>query len=98
MHGNRPLIGVISDRRMVGKHPFHMAGEKYLKALADGSDAYPVVLPSLAGDFDVVDIIDRLDGLFLTGSPSNVDPKYYLGEPSRAGTWHDAERDVAALA
>lgn len=98
MHGNRPLIGVISDRRMVGQHPFHMAGEKYLAALAAGSDAYPVVLPSLAGDFDVAYILDRLDGLFLTGSPSNVEPKHYLGEPSRAGTWHDAERDVAAMA
>jgi len=98
MHGNRPMIGVISDRRMVGEHAFHMAGEKYLQALADGADAYPVALPSLAGGFDVLDIVDRLDGLFLTGSPSNVEPHHYLGEPSRAGTWHDPERDAVALA
>ncbi len=31
MQGNRPLIGVISDRRMQGPHPFHMVGEKYLR-------------------------------------------------------------------
>ena len=98
MHGNRPLIGVISDRRMVGAHPFHMVGEKYLRALVDGSDAYPVGLPSLPEGFDVLDILDRLDGLFLTGSPSNVEPRRYLGEPSRKGTLHDPERDVAAMA
>jgi len=98
MHGNRPLIGVVSDRRVVGHHAFHMVGEKYLRALVDGADAYPVALPSLAEGFDVVDILDRLDGLFLTGSPSNVEPRHYLGEPSRAGTWHDPERDTAALA
>ena len=98
MLGNRPLVGVISDRRMVGKHPFHMVGEKYLLALVDGADAYPVALPSLADGFDVLDILDRLDGLFLTGSPSNVEPHHYMGDPSRPGTWHDPERDVAALA
>jgi len=98
MYGNRPLIGVISDRRMLGAHAFHMVGEKYLQALVDAADAYPVGLPSLAEGFDVLDILDRLDGLFLTGSPSNVDPRHYLGEPSREGTWHDPERDLAALA
>jgi putative glutamine amidotransferase len=98
MDGNRPLIGVVSDRRVIGHHAFHMVGEKYLRALVDGADAYPVALPSLAEGFDVVDILNRLDGLFLTGSPSNVEPRHYLGEPSRAGTWHDPERDFAALA
>ena len=98
MQGNRPLIGVISDRRMLGEHPFQMVGEKYLRALVDGADAYPVGLPSLSEGFDVADILDRLDGLFLTGSPSNVEPHHYLGDPSRPGTWHDPERDVAALA
>jgi len=97
MYGNRPLIGVISDRRVVGEHPFQMVGEKYLRALVDGADAYPVGLPSLAEGFDVLDILDRLDGLFLTGSPSNVEPHHYLGDPSRPGTWHDPERDTAAL-
>jgi putative glutamine amidotransferase len=96
--GNRPLVGVISDRRMQGEHPFHMVGEKYLQAVADGADAYPVGLPSLADGFDVLDIIDRLDGLFLTGSPSNVEPHHYMGDPSEPGTWHDPERDIAALA
>lgn len=98
MHANRPLIGVVSDRRMIGLHAFHMVGEKYLRALVDGADAYPVALPSLAEGFDVVDILDRLDGLFLTGSPSNVEPHHYMGDPSRPGTWHDPERDGAALA
>ncbi len=98
MRGKRPLIGVISDRRMLGPHPFHTVGEKYLQAVADAADAYPVGLPLLAEGFDVLDILDRLDGLFLTGSPSNVQPHRYLGDPSEPGTWHDPERDEAAFA
>ncbi len=97
MKGNQPLVGVIADRRMVGIHPFHMAGEKYLRAVVDGAFACPVILPALSDGFDVLDILDRLDGLLLTGSPSNVEPHHYLGEPSRPGTWHDPERDVTAL-
>ena len=96
--GNRPLVGVISDRRLQGPHPFHMVGEKYLAAVADAAGGYPVGLPLLSGGFDVLDILDRLDGLLLTGSPSNVEPHHYLGDPSEPGTWHDPERDLAALA
>jgi putative glutamine amidotransferase len=96
--GNRPVVGVISDRRMLGPHAFHMVGEKYLQAIVDGSESYPVALPSLAEGFDVPDILDRLDGLLLTGSPSNMEPRHYLGEPSEEGTWLDPERDLAALA
>jgi len=98
IQSNRSLIGVVSDRRMQGEHPFHMVGEKYLQALVEGADAYPVVLPSLAEGFDVLDILNRLDGLFLTGSPSNVEPHHYMGDPSDPGTWHDPERDLAVLA
>ncbi len=97
MLANRPLVGVISDRRMQGEHPFHMVGEKYLQAVADAADVYPVMLPCLAEGFDVLDILERLDGLFLTGSPSNVEPMHYMGNPSEAGTWHDPHRDLAAL-
>ena len=93
-----PMVGVVSDRRMVGPHPFHMVGEKYLQAVWDGAEAYPVCLPSLGGDFDVLAILDRLDGVLLTGSPSNIEPHHYLGDPSEPGTWHDPERDLASLA
>ena len=96
--GPRPLIGVIADRRMIGIHPFHMAGEKYLQAVWDGAGGYPVCLPVLNGDFNPLAVLSRLDGLFLTGSPSNVEPHHYAGAASEQGTWHDPERDSSALA
>jgi putative glutamine amidotransferase len=98
MRIKRPLIGVISDRRQLGHHPFHVVGEKYLLGVVQGAGGYPVSLPVLGGDFDVPEVLARLDGLMLTGSPSNVEPKQYQGEASRHGTLHDPERDRAALA
>ncbi len=98
MSSQRPLVGVICDRRMLGHHPFHVVGEKYFTALVHGAGCLPVAVPVLGGDLDVLENLARLDGLMLTGSPSNVEPRHYQGEASRPGTLHDPERDQAALA
>ena len=60
----KPLVGVVSDRRVVKNHHFHMVGEKYLHALIAGAGVYPVAIPSLSDEFEVLDILDRVDGLF----------------------------------
>ena len=33
------VIGITCDRRMVGPHPFHMAGEKYIAAIREATGA-----------------------------------------------------------
>ena len=50
----------------------HKVGDKYIEAIAESAGAMPVLIPALgpAGGGDA--LLDRLDGLFLTGSPSNV--------------------------
>jgi len=93
----RPIIGVPAYRRVFDGHPFHIVGEKYLQALIDGADALPLVIPVLAEHLDIDDILGQVDGVFLTGSPSNVEPHLYAGEPSEPGTLHDPERDAATL-
>lgn len=98
MPANKALVAVISDRRQVDKaHYFHMVGEKYLQALISASGVYPIALPSMGDDFAVAEILNQVDGLFLPGSPSNIEPEIYKGHPSKPGTWLDAERDGVAL-
>jgi len=82
---------------MVDPHPFHMVGEKYLHALIDGAGALPFIIPVLAEHLDTNEVLEEIDGLFLTGSASNVEPHRYAGEPSEPGTWHDPHRDAATL-
>jgi putative glutamine amidotransferase len=102
MARTRPLIGVISDRRTLGHHPFHVQGEKYLNAIVAGAGGYPVGVPVLGPlldpAFNPLEVLDALDGVLLTGSPSNVEPARYHGAPSREGTLHDVERDHLAFA
>lgn len=74
-----------------------MVGEKYVAAVRDGADALPFMIPALGDSVDADTILSRIDGLMLTGSPSNVEPHRYGGEPSRPGTLHDPHRDETTL-
>jgi putative glutamine amidotransferase len=85
----KPLIAVPSDRRILDPHPSHVAGEKYLKALIDGAGGIPVIVPSMAGDIDIDEILDRVDGILLTGSYSNIEPHRYGGEITRYALWNE---------
>jgi putative glutamine amidotransferase len=97
MPARKPIIGVSADRRVLAGHAFHMAGEKYLAAVLRGSGALPLVIPSLGDELDLPQLLSELDGLLFTGSPSNVEPGHYGGDPSRPGTLHDPERDATTL-
>lgn len=90
-------VGVPCDRKQVGHHFFHMAGEKYLRALREAADALPVMMPSLEPPLDYWPLLDRLDGLFLTGAYSNIEPHHYSDEASYPGNVHDPARDATTL-
>jgi putative glutamine amidotransferase len=83
---------------MLGLHPFHAVGEKYITPLLRAAGALPLLIPSLGEELGLAELIGELDGLLFTGSPSNVEPYRYGGEASRAGTLHDPERDATTLA
>jgi len=94
---SRPLIGIPADRRMIGLHPFHVVGEKYARAVLEAAGAVPLLVPSLAEELGMDELIERLDGIVFTGSPSNVEPHHYAGPPSDPGTLHDPARDATTL-
>ncbi|HEX4051038.1 MAG TPA: gamma-glutamyl-gamma-aminobutyrate hydrolase family protein [Steroidobacteraceae bacterium] len=99
MSAKRPVIGVPADRRLLGAHqqPYHLAGEKYLTAVLDAAGAIPLVVPAIGRELQLEGLLDTLDGLLFTGSPSNVEPHRYRGEPSEIGTLHDPHRDETTL-
>ena len=92
-----PLVGLPSDRKQIGHHPFQAVGEKYVRAVVDGAACLPVLLPSLSPPLDLRPVLDGLDGLLLTGSPSNIEPQHYGTEASWPGNLHDPARDGTTL-
>lgn len=92
-----PLIGVSACIRNFGRGPYHAVSEKYILAVTQGVHGIPLILPALGSAGELIGLLPRLDGLLLTGSPSNVEPHHYEGTPSRAGTLHDPQRDATTL-
>jgi putative glutamine amidotransferase len=72
-------------------------GEKYIAAVAQAAEAIPVLIPSLGEGADFDSILASVDGILLTGSPSNVAPQHYAGPPSDPDTLHDPHRDATTL-
>jgi putative glutamine amidotransferase len=93
---NKPVVLVPACNRMSGKHPFVMAGQKYVDAVRLAG-CQPLVVPSaLPEELDA--LIDLADGLLLTGSKSNVHPSRF-GEGVHNPTLPlDEARDAWTLA
>jgi len=97
MTSKRPLIGIPADRRLLGPQAYHVVGEKYLTAVLDAAGGLPLIVPAIGREQRLDELLERLDGLLFMGSPSNVDPRHYRGEPSDSGTLHDPHRDDTTL-
>ena len=82
---------------MVGHHPFHMVGEKYIAAVRDGAEALPFLIPVLEPALAIADLLKSIDGFLFTGSPSNVSPHHYGGTAPREGVLLDEKRDWTTL-
>ena len=103
----RPLVGVTACLKENGRGGWHhTAGDKYVRAAIHAVGALPVLIPAIGPELggneqatiEALDrLLDMLDGVLLTGSPSNVEPYHYGGEQSREGTAHDPARDATTL-
>ncbi|HKX93800.1 MAG TPA: gamma-glutamyl-gamma-aminobutyrate hydrolase family protein [Methylibium sp.] len=71
----RPVVLVPACNRMIGHHPFHIAGQKYVDAVRLAG-CLPLVVPAARGH-EVDELLALADGVFLTGSPSNVHPRHF---------------------
>ena len=88
---SKPVVLVPSCNRMLGQHPFHIAGRKYIEAvrLAGG---LPLIVPVAHLD-ELDELLDLAHGVLLTGSPSNVHPRHFGEDVRDAALPLDTERD-----
>jgi len=95
-HGKSLLIGVVADYKMIGLHPYHCIGDKYIRGITDAMNAVPILMPAI-GDMALLEnYLSTVDGILLSGSPSNIEPHHYQGEPAEDPE-HDPARDATTL-
>ncbi len=93
----RPLVGLPSDTFEKDDLLFHSLGDKYCRAVAQVSDCLPVMIPSLDVDLDVDSLLQRIDGVVITGAVSNVHPPHYDEGPTPDHEPYDHQRDSTTL-
>ncbi|CDS49928.1 Gamma-glutamyl-GABA hydrolase [Polaromonas sp. CG9_12] len=96
-----PLVWLPADHRLLGdeghQSPFLVLGEKYARAVRQCAGAQPVLFP-LADVAQIPALLELVDGVMLTGSPSNVHPSHFDQDVLDAGLPLDLQRDVLTLA
>lgn len=91
----RPVIGITACNRMVGSEIGQAVMNRYARAAMHYADAAALLVPSLPDLMDVSEVVGRLDGILLTGSPSNIEPSRYGGDEGFGP--YDRARDEASL-
>ena len=92
-----PRVGLPTDHKQIGAHPFLAVGEKYVRAVVDGAGCLPLLVPTLDPVLPLRDVLAGLDGLLLTGAVSNIEPHHYSDESSYEGNLLDPRRDATNL-
>lgn len=97
MAKRRPVVGIPACIKPIGVHDFHVIGRKYVDAVLIAAGCTPVLLPALGERQDVEQLLDMLDGIMLTGSPSMVEPARYGQIPRYPDMHLDKERDATTF-
>ena len=95
--GRKPLVGVLCCNE-ISDRPIQAVATRFIEPLVRYSGVTVVLVPAVPDALDLLPLVDRLDGLLLTGSRSNVDPARYGGTRAPADDHGDPQRDEVALA
>ncbi len=88
----RPVLGIIACNRTVGVESAQAVMNRYATAAMRHADCAALLIPSLPDYMHAAEVVNRLDGVLLTGSPSNVEPARY-GEAEPGEGPFDPDRD-----
>ena len=91
----RPLIGINTDFRATakGRTPHSFIHSGYFESLL-AANALPIIIPPLTRESDLSPILDRLDGVILTGG-DDLDPRKMGLSPHPAVTLVTERRELS---
>ena len=89
------IVGIPACSKKIDGMTQHATPARYGEALMGVAGALPVLLPPVGEA--MLAILDRIDGLVLPGSPSNVEPHRYGVSGDLTPELHDPKRDDTTL-
>lgn len=92
-----PIIAIPADIRHLDKADWHAAQTQYVNAAVKVAKVIPLIVPALEDGHDLDAVLDRVDGVLISGSASNVHPSLYGKVATEADGPFDPARDATSL-
>lgn len=93
----KPIIALPADIREFDGAVWHATPDQYVRAALKAADVMTFIIPAFEDGNDTDAILDRVDGLMISGSATNVHPSLYGREASDADGPFDTARDATSL-
>lgn len=93
----KPVVAIPADFRSFDGNVWHATPHQYVRAAVEGSGVMTFLVPALETGNDADEILDRVDGVLVSGSRTNVHPSLYGQEATEADGPFDPGRDATSL-
>jgi putative glutamine amidotransferase len=93
LDAHRPVLGIICCNRTIDGQAAQSVMTRYINSSLTYADAAGLLIPAMPELFHAREVASRLDGILLTGTPSNLDPKRYGELVDDAPGPFDPDRD-----
>jgi putative glutamine amidotransferase len=92
-----PIVAIPADIREIEGALWHATPNQYIKAAILGSGAIPLIVPAWEPGLDMDSVLDRVDGVIVSGSRTNVHPSLYGQVAEEKDGPFDPARDATSL-
>ncbi|MFQ5456753.1 MAG: gamma-glutamyl-gamma-aminobutyrate hydrolase family protein [Nitrospirota bacterium] len=73
----KPIIGITPDSKLEENNsPIYFLKKKYVSVIED-MGGIPVIIPFIESKSVILAVLDKIDGLLITGSGPDINPEYY---------------------
>ncbi len=92
-----PIVAIPADLRHFETNLWQATPQQYVNAVVKGAGAMAIIVPALENGNDIDNLLDRVDGVLISGARSNVHPSLYGREATEADGPFDPARDATSL-
>jgi putative glutamine amidotransferase len=93
----KPVVAVPADTRIFDGASWHVVQHQYVRAALNAAGVMAFIIPAFEEGYETDAILDRVDGVLVSGSASNVHPSFYGRQSTDADGPFDVARDSTTL-
>ncbi|MGE7367615.1 gamma-glutamyl-gamma-aminobutyrate hydrolase family protein [Neorhizobium sp. NPDC001467] len=93
----KPIVAIPADIKEIEGALWHATPNQYARAALDVAAAMPIIVPAFEDGNDIDTLLDRVDGVLISGAASNVHPSRYGRQATDADGLFDLARDATSL-